>query len=255
MDLKKAPFYLSEKQEKEVEATLREMPLEKKAGQVFCVLGELYDEAALKDMVANKGLGGILFRPCDKEYLKKRFAPLDAVAEIPLLKAANMEAGGSGAVSDGTRFGNQMQIAATDDAVWAERLGLSCVAEGKPAGINWTFSPVSDIDMNYRNPITNTRTYGSDAARVRKMTLAYMKAVQENGVAACAKHFPGDGVDYRDHHLHPTVNSLSAKEWYESYGSIYKNMIDHNLLSIMAGHGEKKSNPGDDCCRLRYDFI
>lgn len=86
-------------------------------------------------MVGNKGLGGILFRPCDTEYLKKRFASLDAAAKIPLLKAANMEAGGIGAVSDGTRFGNQLQIAATGDAVWAKRLGLSCVAEGKPAWI------------------------------------------------------------------------------------------------------------------------
>lgn len=63
-----------------------------------------------------------------------------------------------------------------------------------------------------------------------------MKTVQECGVAACAKHFPGDGVDFRDHHLHPTYNSLSSEEWYASYGRIYQNMIDKGLLSIMAGH-------------------
>jgi len=55
-------------------------------------------------------------------------------------------------------------------------------------------------------------------------------------MAACAKHFPGDGVDFRDQHLHPTYNSLSAEEWYASYGEIYRQLIEDGLMSIMAGH-------------------
>ncbi|MGN0980402.1 MAG: glycoside hydrolase family 3 N-terminal domain-containing protein, partial [Candidatus Avoscillospira sp.] len=53
---------------------------------------------------------------------------------------------------------------------------------------------------------------------------------------ACAKHFPGDGVDYRDQHLHPTCNSLSAQDWYGSYGAVYENLIQNGLMSVMVGH-------------------
>ena len=82
--------------------------------------------------------------------------------------------------------------------------------EGRSAGINWTFSPVCDIDINYRNPITNVRTFGSDRTHVQRFTAKYVEAVQRCGMAACAKHFPGDGVDFRDQHLHPAYNSLPA---------------------------------------------
>ena len=93
-----------------------------------------------------------------------------------------------------------------------------------------------DIDMNFRNPITNVRTYGSDKDRVQRFTRKYVEAVQNCGMAACAKHFPGDGVDFRDQHLHPSYNSLSAKEWYDTYGAIYQTLIAHELLSVMVGH-------------------
>lgn len=58
----------------------------------------------------------------------------------------------------------------------------------------------------------------------------------EYGVASCPKHFPGDGVDSRDQHLLSTVNSLSVDEWDDSYGNVWKSVIDNGALSIMAGH-------------------
>lgn len=155
---------------------------------------------------------------------------------IPLLKAANLEEGGTGGISDGTLFGWPMLSAAANDESIVEKFGKLCAAEGRSAGINWTFSPVCDIDMNFRNPITNVRTYGSDPERVRRFTRKYVEAVQKCGMAACAKHFPGDGVDFRDQHLHPTYNSLPAREWYDSYGAIYQHLIANGLMSIMVGH-------------------
>lgn len=62
--------------------------------------------------------------------------------------------------------------------------------------------------MNFRNPITNTRTFGSDPDRVLKNAQVYVDTLTKSGLAACCKHFPGDGVDYRDQHLHPSYNSL-----------------------------------------------
>ena len=212
------------------------MTTEEKAGQLFCVMGQDYSPEALKDMVTAGKIGGILFRPEPVQSIRDRFAPLDAVAKIPLLKAANLEEGGTGGISDGTLFGWPMLSAATDDETVVEKFGKVCAVEGRSAGINWTFSPVSDLDLNFLNPITNVRSYGSNLDRVKRFTAKYVDAVQGCGMAACAKHYPGDGVDFRDHHLHPTYNSLSAEKWYDTYGAIYRNLIDHDLMSVMVGH-------------------
>ncbi|MGM9606484.1 MAG: glycoside hydrolase family 3 protein [Oscillospiraceae bacterium] len=237
IDLSANPFYLKEEQIRWVENTLAEMTREQKVGQLFCVLGGEYEPEKLEEMVREGRIGGILFRPVvPAAQIRADYERLDALASIPLLKAANLEEGGSGGASDGTLFGWPMLTAAAHSEEMVERFGQVCGVEGRAMGVNWTFSPVCDLDLNYLNPITNVRTFGSDREAVRKNTALYVKAVQECGLAACAKHFPGDGVDYRDHHLHPTYNSLSAREWYDSYGAIYRELISQGLLSIMAGH-------------------
>ena len=237
IDLKKSPFFLSDAQIAWVESTLGSLSTEEKVGQLFCVMGGDYAPDTLKEMVQKGKIGGILFRPVKPcKDVKADYAPLDAVAKVPLLKAANLEEGGSGGMSDGTLFGWPMLSAASNDASVVENFGKVCAVEGRKAGINWTFSPVSDLDINYLNPITNVRTFGSDPEKVARFTETYVTAVQSLGVAACAKHYPGDGVDYRDQHLHPTYNSLPASEWYATYGKVYRNLIDHGLLSVMVGH-------------------
>lgn len=236
VDLRKQPFYLSEKQIEWVENTLNRLSTEQKAGQLFCVMGGDYTLKQLKAMVSEGRVGGILYRPEPAEEIKGKYKELDEVAAVPLLKAANLEEGGAGAISDGTLFGWPMLAAAADDPKQTEHFALSTASEGREIGVNWTFSPVCDLDMNYQNPITNVRTCGSDFDKVLRGTEIFAEVMQKNGIAACAKHFPGDGVDYRDQHLHPSYNSLSAKEWYGTYGRIYQNLIDKDLMSIMVGH-------------------
>lgn len=236
MDLTQKPFYLRNDQIDHLEGLLARMTTHEKAGQVFCVLGDVYPAETLNLMVKEYGIGGILFRPDTIDNIKMKYRCLDSESKIPLLKAANLEEGGCGAILEGTRFASQMQIAATNQTAWAAMLGKISAQEGRSVQINWTFSPVVDIDMNYLNPITNVRTFGRDVQVVKRMCLATMEAIQSHPMAACAKHFPGDGVDYRDHHLHPTYNSLTADEWYASYGEIYQAMIDKGLMTIMAGH-------------------
>lgn len=237
VDLTAAPFCLTTEQVAWVEDTLRGLTIPEKAGQLFCVMGGDYAPERLRELTAAGELGGVLFRPVQTgAEISSAFEALDAAAKIPLLKAANLEEGGAGGRSDGTLFGWPMLAAATDDVEQARRFGLVCGGEGAEIGINWSFSPVCDLDLNPLNPITNVRTCGSDVERVKSFTAAYVDALSSQGVAACAKHFPGDGVDYRDQHLHPTVNSLPAPEWYDSYGAVYRNLIDRGLLSVMVGH-------------------
>lgn len=237
VDVRKTPFLLNAEQIAWVESTRDSLSLAEKAGQLFCVMGGDYAPDVLKEMAAEGKIGGVLFRPVmTGDKIKASYVQLDEVAKVPLLKAANLEEGGSGGMSDGTLFGWPMLTAATNDVKMAAKFGKVSGTEGASIGINWTFSPVCDLDLNYRNPITNVRTFGSDAERVKAMTESYVKAVQSCGVAACAKHFPGDGVDYRDQHLHPTYNTLPADKWYDSYGKVYENLIANGLLSVMVGH-------------------
>lgn len=235
MDLKGKPFYLSADEERWVLDALASMDEREKTGQLFCVMGGDCPLDELRALVSDEGIGAVLYRPCPKAELAEKLAAIDAAARIPLLHAANLEEGGAGGISDGTYFANQLGVAAADDEACARRFAEVCAAEGLAAGINWTFSPVVDIDMNFRNPITNTRTFGSEPERVLKNAQLFLDAAQDSGLIACCKHFPGDGVDFRDQHLHPSYNSLPAEEWRETYGKIYKALIDRGLLSIMGG--------------------
>jgi len=237
IDLTAKPFYLNNEQLNWVEETFAALTEKEKIGQLFCLMAGDYSDDEQDKLVSEYAVGGLLFRPIQtKRELQAKYDRLDKVSRVPLLKAANLEEGAYGGFSDGVRFAFPEGVAATGELSMVEKFAKATVKDGIEAGINWTFSPVSDIDINYRNPITNIRTYGSNQAEVMAYTRQFVETVQENGMAACAKHYPGDGVDYRDQHLHPTYNTLSAKEWYDSYGAIYKNMIDGDLLSIMVGH-------------------
>ena len=236
MNLKGRPFYLNDDQEKWVYSTLKELSLKEKVGQLFCVLGDAYSQEDLSKIVKDYNIGSILFRPDNSQTIIEKYEFIDKLAKVPLLKAANLEEGGAGAISDGTYFGWPMLVGASNNVDNAKNFGQICAEEGRKIGVNWSFSPVCDLDFNYRNPITNVRSFGSNVGLVKRMTKSYVSELQRNGVAACAKHFPGDGVDFRDHHLHPSINSLSAKKWWNSYGKVYQNLIENDLLSVMVGH-------------------
>ena len=94
-----------------------------------------------------------------------------------------------------------------------------------------------DINLNYRNPITNVRSLGDDTDKVIKHAESFVRGFQEDGLmAATAKHFPGDGTDERDHHLLTTYNHLSVGDWRNSYGRVWKSVIDVGVNSVMVGH-------------------
>lgn len=143
-----------------------------------------------------------------------------------------------------------MAIAATGRTEQARRLGKICGTEARAVGVNWAFAPIADIDYNFRNPITNTRTFGSDPQTVAEMSRAYIEEVQKCGVAACAKHFPGDGRDERDQHIAPSVNDFGKGNWLKTYGAVYRECIDAGVMSVMAGHISLPSVCPADCPQL-----
>ncbi len=233
--MKKSPYDLSEEQMSWVLDTLEGMDTEQKIRQMFCTIAYLDDENYLKG-ISEGAFGGLMCRTMKKEELIHLASYIQSRAKIPYFIAGNMEAGMNQCCDTGTRVGCQMAIAATGNVENARKLGQVIGEEANALGMNWAFAPVIDIDMNWRNPITNTRTYGSDADTVAAMGAAYVKEVQKHGIAASIKHFPGDGVDERDQHLVTSINSLDADTWMETYGKVYKTSIDAGALTVMAGY-------------------
>ena len=236
IDIKAAPFNLDDEGVKWVEETKQNMTLEEKIGQLMIPIGYSADPGYLQHVMLDHHIGGILYRCGESEEMQACHRWLQEHSKIPLFIAANLEAGGDGIATDGTSFGKQMEIAATGDPEQAYRLGKVSCAEGKAVGCNWAFAPVVDIDRNWRNPITNVRTYGDDPEFVLKCGLAYKRAADEENVAVSIKHFPGDGCDEVDQHILTSVNNLSCEEWDETYGKIYKGLIDDGALTVMVGH-------------------
>lgn len=236
IDLSGNPFFLDDEAIQWVEHTRAAMTTEEKVGQLFCVLYKTGSPEEVEHVSRILKPGGAMYRPIPLERAVALTNALNSRSTIPLLLAANLEKGGNGIVQEGTLLGSPMEIAATDDASMATLLGEVCAREAQAVGANWSFAPIVDIDSNFRNPITNTRTYGSDPERVRRMGLNYMLAVQRSGMAACVKHFPGDGQDERDQHLVSSINSMSVEQWDATYGQIYSACIAQGALSIMVGH-------------------
>ena len=236
VDLKAKPYNLSDSDINWVKETIDSMSIEEKIGQLFVNMGASRTEEYLTDVLNNYHIGAVRYNPGKAEEVYDQNKILQEKSKIPLLIAANTEAGGNGACTDGTEVGVEVKIGATNDTKWAYEMGRVSGVEAAAIGCNWSFAPIVDINKNWRNPIISSRSFGSDPDLVLEMSLAYMKGIQESGIAPAAKHWPGDGIDERDQHLSFSVNSLSCEEWDQSFGKVYKGLIDAGLPSIMAGH-------------------
>lgn len=249
IDLKAKPFYLSDEDIDWVNRTRDAMTVEEKAGQLFCALFSDGKPEEANFVFKTLQPGACMYRPVSLEKALEMTRLMNERCKIPPLIAANLEKGGNGIVHEGTLVGSPMEIAATDETDMATKMAHACAVEARAVGANWAFAPIIDIDSNYRNPITNTRTFGSDPERVRRMGRAYVEEVQRLGLAAAIKHFPGDGQDERDQHLVTSINSMDCETWMNTYGAAYQSCIDAGAMTVMVGHimqpaWTRRLNPG-----------
>ena len=233
---RKKPFFLNDEDIDWMKKTYLSMTLNERIGQLFFLTAYGTTEEYYSNLVDNYSFGGLMFRPLETEEIYNGVTICQSRAKVPLLISANLEAGANGFSKSGTKVGNQMMVAATGDSRYAYLLGKVAACEAKSLGLNYTFSPVADIDYNFRNPITNTRTFGSDAENVLEMSRRYVKACNEENVATAVKHFPGDGIDERDQHLVTTYNRMTKEQWDATYGKVYSELIEAGTKTIMVGH-------------------
>ena len=235
-NLKAKPYCLSDEDIQWVQNTIASMTDEEKVGQLFFQLTAGIDEAYLKELMEKYHLGGCRYNNMPGQYVKMQNAILQKYAKIPVFIACNTEMGGNGCCSDGTYIASGIKIGATNNAEYAKALGKYSNEEAVSIGCNMAFAPICDIHYNWENTEIVSRAFGNDHIRVAEMSKAYMDGAHEAGVACAAKHFPGNGQDFRDAHLSNNLNAFGEQKWMETYGHVYKTLIDEGLDAIMGGH-------------------
>ncbi|KRN27571.1 beta-hexosamidase a, glycoside hydrolase family 3 [Lactobacillus selangorensis] len=249
VNLEEKPYNLNKAQIDYIQNKVSEMSVSEKVGQLFFVIGQDEDSVDINHFINQYQPGGMMYRPDHAEKIKREINTAQTASKIPMFFAANLESGGNGIVTEGTWFGNPLEMAATDDSENAYQLGNVAGSEARQVGNNMSFAPIVDLDLNFRNPIMNTRTFGSNKGRVISMSDAQIKGLKKNQIIPVIKHFPGDGVDERDQHLVSSVNSLSADDWMNSYGEIYHHLIANGAPVVMIAHimqpaWERRLEPG-----------
>ena len=237
VDLRAKPYNLSDADIAWVENTIASMTDEEKVGQLFFQLTSSQDEAYLKDLMETYHLGGCRYNGMPGEKVLEQNRTLQKYAKVPVFIACNPEQGGNGVCPDGTFVASGIKIGATGKPEYAKAMGSVSGVQIAATGCNMAFAPVVDILYNWECEEVLSRSFGNDPKRVATMGKAYMDGIHETaGVAACAKHFPGNGQDYRDAHISNNVNSYNEEKWMATYGHVYKTLIDGGLDAIMGGH-------------------
>ena len=237
VNLKAKPYFLSDEDIAWVEQTIASMSDEEKVGQLFWQLTAGNSEEYLKELMEKYHLGGCRYNGMPGQMVLNQNRILQKYAKVPVFIACNPEQGGNGVCVDGTFVSSQVKIGATGKTEYAQAMGRVSGAQIKAAGCNMAFAPVLDITYNWECEETLMRSYGNDPKVVAEMGKAFMDGIHETeGIYSCAKHFPGNGQDYRDAHISNNVNHFGHDDWMTSYGMVYKTLIDGGLDAIMGGH-------------------
>ena len=237
VNLKANPYYLSDEDIAWVQNTIASMTDEEKVGQLFFQLTMGIQEDYLKELMDKYHLGGCRYNNMPAMAVQMQNATLQKHAKVPLFIACNTETGGNGSCSDGTYIASGIKIGATGKNEHAYALGKYSNEEAAALGCNMAFAPVCDIHYNWENTEVVARAFGNDPQRVAEMSKAYLDGAHTlPGFACAAKHFPGNGLDFRDAHIANNINSFDEKQWMETYGHVYKTLIDAGLDAIMGGH-------------------
>jgi beta-N-acetylhexosaminidase len=233
--LRFAPFNLDDCAFEWVQTTLTQLQQRQRLAQLFNVMLRPQSPEEFAAVAAEQPGGFTLMLFDGLEAGLARARALRAASPVPPLVSADVE-GGAISLAGCTPMNNQLGMAAMDSVpLYEQALGVMA-AEAKALGINWSFTPVIDINAEFRSAIVATRSFGSDKARIETLARAHVRVMQGQGVAATAKHWPGEGFDARDQHLVTTINPLSMADWHARFGRLYKALIKDGVMSIMSAH-------------------
>jgi beta-N-acetylhexosaminidase len=226
-----------------VEKIFRSMTLDEKIGQLLvpAVAGgfrniESEDFQKLRRDIVEFHVGGYHTFGGDAAGVAALLNDLQKLAKIPLLTTADLEGGAGYVIGGATRFPLAMAIGATGQEKYAYEAGHATSEEGRALGINVDFYPVVDVQNNPANPIINIRSFGEDPARVSALATAYLKGVQDAGMLATAKHFPGHGDVATDSHLEMPVLNVDRARLERIELVPFRAAIQAGVGAVMSAH-------------------
>jgi beta-N-acetylhexosaminidase len=239
------------------DSVLATLSLRQKVGQMVWVwtLGDYTAVdapayATIERQIRDLELGGIIVSVGGPLDIATKVNALQRAATLPLLVGADLETGAAFRARGGwflpnaielggaTSFPYQMGIGATRDTALAYEMGRVTAVEGRAMGIHMAFAPVLDVNNNPKNPVISGRSFGEDAALVSRMGTALVRGIQDHGMLATGKHFPGHGDTEQNSHLELSRVNVSRARLDSVELRPFQAAIDAGLRGMMTFHGD-----------------
>ena len=222
-----------------VENTLAKMTLEEKVGQILIVgFWDFTDQENLIERVKDYKLGGVFHFAESYKTVVSFVEKIQPDMKIPLFISSDYEAGTGFYIKEGTSFPRPMARGYFGTEESEYEIGKMIAQQGKAIGANYTFSPVVDVNVNPMCPDVNIRAYCDETDAVCELSRGYIRGIQDQGMIATAKHFPGNGGTFMDQHISPAIIDYSREDYERIFLKPFKEAIAADVGAIMVAHLE-----------------
>ncbi len=222
------------------DSVLANLSIEEKIGQMLMVAsypnkGES-DKQRVANLIKKHKVGGIIFFQGNPQQVEELARYFQSISEIPLMMAIDGEWGLAFRLKNSIKYPRQMMLGAITDDMLIYSMGQDIAKQLRHIGVHINFAPVVDINCNAANPVINSRSFGEGRVNVARKGILYMKGMQDAGVLAFAKHFPGHGDTETDSHFDlPVVkHSMERLDSLELYP--FRALINAGVGGIMVAH-------------------
>lgn len=222
-----------------IDSVYQNLSLQEKFGQLLMVRANQPNEDYFKEIdayIKDYGIGGVCFFANGPEKQLKQTQIWQDSSKIPLMISIDGEWGLGMRLDSSISYPFQLTLGSIQNDSLIYEMGKLIGQDCKRMGIHLNFAPVVDINNNPNNPVINSRSFGDNPKEVAKKAAAYMRGMQEEGIIATAKHFPGHGDTGSDSHytlplINHDKNRLDSIELYP-----YKELIKQDLSGVMIAH-------------------
>ncbi len=197
---------------------------------------DIAHEVEISETIKKYGVGGVIFFQGTAAKQAELTSYYQSISRVPLLIAMDAEWGIGMRLSNVDRYPYQMTLGAIKNDSLIYEFGRAVAAQFRRLGMHVNLAPVADINNNPENPVINYRSFGEDRENVAAKTIMYMKGMQDNGILATAKHFPGHGdTDVDSHEDLPKISHPKSRlEEIEIYP--FRKLINEGAGAIMTAH-------------------
>ena len=231
---------LDKKAVKYADSLYAKLSMDERIGQLYIVV--LYTNkdqnhiSGVRKLVEQERIGGIILMQDDAEQEIALVNEFQKKSRVPMLFGMDAEWGLYQRIKTAHKFPWAMTLGAIQDNNLVYEMASKIAEDAKKMGIYWNFAPVVDVNTNPKNPIIGNRSFGSDVQNVIAKSLAYAQGLQDNGVLAAIKHFPGHGDTDVDSHLDLPVVKHSLERLNKIELAPFKALTDKKIGGAMIAH-------------------